>query len=74
MKSQICSCEKERNGRRREEERVKVVICVYQTWVVNEYFNVLKTLIYVFSGRLMMWQYLNPLFKIRCEDLKNFTL
>ena len=57
MKSQICSCEKERNGRRREEERVKLANDIYQTWIVNECFNVLETLIYVFTGRLMMWQY-----------------
>ena len=74
---------KERNGRRRkskdskwclEEERVKLANDIYQTWVVNECFNALETLIYVFSGGLMMWQYPNPLFKIRGGDLKNSTL
>ena len=57
-----------------EEERVKLGNGVYQTKVVNECFNALETLIYVFSGGLIMWQYLNPLFKIRGRDLKNSIL
>ena len=65
---------KERNSRRREEERVKLANGFYKKWVVNECFNALETLIYVFSGRLMIWQYPNPLFKIRCKDLKNSIL
>ena len=37
-----------------EEESVKLANGVYQTCVVNECFNALETLIYVFSGGLMM--------------------
>ena len=66
----VCSWEKKDTE---EEERVKLANGVYQTWVVK-YFNALETLIYVFSGGLIIWQYLNPLFKIRGGDLKNSTL
>ena len=38
-----------------EEERVKLGNGVYQTEVVNECFNALETLVYVFSDGLMMW-------------------
>ena len=48
-----------------EEERVEFANGVCQTWVVNGSFNALETIIYDFSGRLMIWQYLNLLFKIR---------
>ncbi len=65
---------KERNNRRREKERVKLANGFYKKWVVNECFNALETLIYVFNDRLIMWQYPNPLFKIRDGDLKNSTL
>ena len=58
---------KERNG---SKKRVKLGNDIYQTEVVNECFNALETLIYVFSSGLMIWQYPNPLFKIRGEDLK----
>ena len=44
---------KERNGMA-EEEKVKLGNDVYQTEVVNECFNALETLIYDFSGGLMM--------------------
>jgi hypothetical protein len=37
-----------------EEERVKFANGVCQTWVVNKGFNALKTLIYDFSGGLMI--------------------
>ena len=60
---------KERNGRIREEVSNGVY---HQTWVVNECFNVLETLIYVFSDELMMWWYPNSLFKIG-GNLKEFT-
>ena len=67
----MCSWEKKETA---EEERVKLGNAVYQIEVVNECFNALETLIYVFSGGLMMWQYLNPSFKIRGEDLKTSAL
>ena len=37
-----------------EEERVKFANGICQTWVVNGSFNELETLIYDFSGRLMI--------------------
>ena len=67
----VCSWEKKETA---EEERVKLGNDVYQIEVVNECFNALETLVYVFSGGLMIWQYPNSLFKIRGGDLKNFTL
>ena len=67
----MCSWEKKETA---EEERVKLGNGVYQIEVVNECSNALETLIYDFSGGLMMWQYPNPLFKIRGEDLKISTL
>ena len=49
-----------------EEERVEFANGVCQTWVVNGSFNPLETLIYDFSGGLIIWQYPNLLFKIKC--------
>ena len=45
-----------------EEERVEFANGVCQTWVVNGSFNELETLIYDFSGGLIIWQYPNILF------------
>ena len=67
----MCSWEKKETA---EKERVKLGNGIYQAWVVNECFNALETPIYVFSGGLMIWQYSNPLFKIRGGDLKNSIL
>jgi hypothetical protein len=51
MTRHVCSWEKKDTA---EEERVKLANGIYQTWVVNECFNALETLIYVFSGGLMI--------------------
>ena len=66
----MCSWEKKETA----EEEKKLANGIYWKCMVNDCFNVLETLIYVFSGGLITWQYPNPLFKIKGGDLKNSTL